>query len=84
MEAEQILAVTVESPKTATLRLTVVTRLMEPVDGPGFRIYGADFVTSLLPTLPLSGVVRDAKSHRPLIRGGYSPFSTSSPPLGSS
>jgi len=74
MEAEQILVVTVRSPKTATLSLTVVTRLMEPVDGRGLRIYGADFVASLLPALALSGVVRDAKSHQPITGVDVRPF----------
>jgi hypothetical protein len=64
--AEQIVAIIIQAPKIASTTLIVTTRLMEPVAAPGFEIYGANFVATVLPTRPLTGLVRDGKNLQPL------------------
>jgi len=69
--AERIAHVLLEGPTIATAFFTVVTRPIESFRARGDlrgpeTIYGADFTYSAAPGRPVEGIVRDAKTKRPL------------------
>ncbi len=64
--AERIIGLTIEGPGIASDALNVITRQIAPVAFRSSWIYGADFTFTAVPTRPVQGILRDAKTRRPL------------------
>lgn len=73
--AECLVELTLQGETMAATRIEVATRKMDPIPargfrnqhGPGFQsIHGADFTFTAAPSRPIEGVIKEAKTGRPV------------------
>src|SRR5207244_3136870 len=72
---EHVVGLTIQGERVAYTTIDVVTRKTEPIPARGFpdthgpgtqTLYGADFTLTAAPSRPFEGIVKDAKTDRPL------------------